>query len=92
MYKNQQDLMTVLSHLERSFNSSLIINLIKEPREFVLALKTWDIIVRFARAHNATIPTLFLKFLASHDMWFEYILVGQIFSYPSEQVNIIIKT
>lgn len=86
VYKDQEDLITVLSYLERGFNLSLITNLIKEPREFVSALKTWDIIVRFARAHNATIPTLFLEFLASNDMWFEYLLVGQIFSYPSEQI------
>ena len=87
VYKNQQDLATVLLYLERSFNSILTTNLIKEVVEFVSALKTWDIIVRFARAHNASLPTSLLRFLAMHDAWIEFILVGQIFSYPSDQVN-----
>ena len=87
VYKNQQDLATVLSHLERSFHSMLTNNLTKDASEFVSALKTWDMIVRFARAHNAPLPSFFLRFLASHDSWIEFILVGQIFSYPSDQVD-----
>jgi hypothetical protein len=87
---NHHDLQLVLNYLERSFNSYLNAKMINDSNEFIEALCTWDVIVRFAKIHNASLPTSLLKFLASLDAWFQFVLVGQIFSYSIQQVLYII--
>ncbi|KAG7198542.1 hypothetical protein KM043_005909 [Ampulex compressa] len=87
LYMNENDLKLAMGYLENSFQKFFTNkNLIDNPEQFIEALKTWDIIVRFARIHNYPLPESLLKFLANKNHWFEFVLVSHIFSYPSEQV------
>lgn len=87
MHNNQIDLKTVISYLEESFQKLLLDRtLITNDARFVEALKTWDIIVRFAHAHNCMLPGALPKYLADHDLWFEFVAVSHIFDYPTKQV------
>ncbi|XP_014476874.1 PREDICTED: spatacsin [Dinoponera quadriceps] len=87
IYKNLHDLKSVMSYLEQSFQKHLLDDtLTSDDIQFVEALRTWDIIVRFARVHNSTLPSILLKYLANHDLWFEFVTVSQIFAYPTKQV------
>ncbi|KAK9299148.1 hypothetical protein QLX08_007765 [Tetragonisca angustula] len=86
MYRNEDDLKTVISYLESSFQTNCTENLINNSQQFIKVLKIWDIIVRFAKAHNFPLPISLLKFLASQNHWFEFVLVCHIFSYPLNQV------
>lgn len=89
IYNNQQELKLVLNYLERAFHPRFNIKLIEEYEEFIQALHIWTFIVKFAKAHNTTLPTSLPKFLASQDAWFQFILVGHLFSYPLNQVSLI---
>lgn len=87
MYKKQTDLKSVISYLEQSFQKHLLDKILTRDNElFVEALKTWDIIVRFAQVHNCVLPDMLLKYLANHDLWFEFVAVSHIFTYPTNQV------
>ncbi|KAF3424657.1 hypothetical protein E2986_01902 [Frieseomelitta varia] len=86
MYRNEDDLKTVISYLESSFQTNCTENLINNSQQFIKILKIWDIIVRFAKAHNFPLPISLLKFLASQNHWFEFVLVCHIFNYPLNQV------
>ncbi|XP_050480517.1 spatacsin isoform X1 [Bombus huntii] len=86
IYKNENDLKTVMSYLESSFQTSCTESSINDSQEFVNVLKIWDVIVRFAAAHNFAFPISFLKFLASKNHWFEFVLVCHIFNYPLNQI------
>nr|XP_012135131.1 PREDICTED: spatacsin isoform X2 [Megachile rotundata] len=86
VYKNEDDLKTVMSHLENSFKTNFTENIIEDSQQFVKILKIWDVIVRFARAHNFPLPVSLLTFLANHNYWFEFTLVSDIFAYPLDQV------
>lgn len=46
----------------------------------------WNFIVRFAKAHSASLPTSLPKYLASQDAWFHFTLVAHVFAYPLNQV------
>ncbi|XP_018364335.1 PREDICTED: spatacsin isoform X1 [Trachymyrmex cornetzi] len=85
VYKNQTDLKTVMLYLEQSFQKYLVDKTF-DNAQFVETLKTWDIIVRFARVHNCVLPEILLKYLVDHDLWFEFVAVCDIFSYPKAQV------
>lgn len=88
VYKNQTDLMSVISYLEQSFQKHLLDKiLIRNSEQFIEALKTWNIIVSFAQVHNCVLPDILLKYLADHDLWFEFIAVSHIFAYPINQVH-----
>lgn len=88
VYKNQTDLKTVISYLEQSFQKHLLNKILtRNDEQFVEALKTWDIIVRFAQVHNCILPDILLKYLADHDLWFEFVAVSHIFAYPINQVR-----
>jgi len=77
-----------MSYLEQSFQKLLLDeSLTSDSVRFIEALKTWDIIVRFARIHNCTLPTTLMKYLADRDLWFEFVSVSQIFAYPTKQVK-----
>lgn len=87
VYENQHDLKTVISYLEQSFQKHLLDDtLASDNMRFIEALKAWDVIVRFARVHNCTLPSILPKYLANHDLWFEFVAVGHIFAYPTKQV------
>lgn len=88
VYKNHQtDLKFVISYLEQSFQKHLLDKiLLHNSEQFVEALKTWEIIVRFAQVHNCVLPDILLRYLADHDLWFEFIAVSHIFAYPINQV------
>ncbi|XP_011147988.1 spatacsin [Harpegnathos saltator] len=87
IYKNQHDLKSVISYLEQSFQKHLLNDtLVSDNSQFVEALKAWDIIIRFAHVHNYTLPSILPKYLANHDLWFEFVAVSHIFSYPTKQV------
>lgn len=87
MYKNQTDLKSVISYLEQSFQKHLLDKTFMcDNTQFVEALKIWDVIVRFARVHNHVLPDTLPKYLADHDLWFEFIAVCHIFAYPKIQV------
>ncbi|XP_031835040.1 spatacsin isoform X2 [Nomia melanderi] len=86
IYKNENDLNTVMSYLENSFKKNIRENLVENSQQFVNILKIWDVIVRFAKIHNFSLPTCLLKSLARQNQWFEFLLVCQTFSYPLNQV------
>ncbi|CAL7936629.1 unnamed protein product [Xylocopa violacea] len=86
VYKNEDDLKTVMCYLESSFEKNFTENLVENSEQFVNILKVWDIIVRFASAHNFPLPVSLLKFLARQNHWFEFVLVSHIFNYPLNQV------
>lgn len=87
VYKNQNDLKAVISYIEQSFQKLLLDKTItSDSVRFIQALRTWDIVVRFAQSHNCILPNMLPKYLASHDLWFEYIAVCDIFAYPTKQV------
>ncbi|CAL1689224.1 unnamed protein product [Lasius platythorax] len=87
VYKNQTDLKSVIACLEQSFQKHLLDKILTRDNElFVEALKTWDIIVRFAQVHDCVLPDMLLKYLANHDLWFEFVAVSHIFAYPTNQV------
>lgn len=75
-----------MNYLERSFHRRMTVKMIDDNEELIQALYAWDIIVRFARTHNTTLPISLLKFLAANDAWFAFALVGHIFSYHINQV------
>lgn len=75
-----------MSYLENSFQKNLNENVIEDSQQFMNVLKMWDVIVRFARAHNISLPTILLKFLANQNHWFEFVLVCHSFAYPLDQV------
>lgn len=87
VYKNQTDLKSVIFYLEQSFQKHLLDKILKRNEQFVEALKTWDIIVRFAQVHNCVLPDILLKYLANHDLWFEFVAVSHVFAYPTNQVR-----
>ncbi|XP_058809210.1 spatacsin [Phymastichus coffea] len=87
IFNNQQELKMVLNYLERSFHRRLTAKMIDDNEEFIQAICAWDIIVKFARTHNTMLPISLLKFLATNDAWFEFALVGHIFSYPVNQIT-----
>ncbi|XP_023290455.1 spatacsin isoform X2 [Orussus abietinus] len=86
LYQSEKALKSVLSYFEKSLVSRLTILLINDSAQFVCALRKWEILVRFAQIHGATLPDGLLKFLANHNFWFEFLLVGQIFAYPVDQM------
>ncbi|XP_076280997.1 spatacsin [Lasioglossum baleicum] len=86
LYENENDLKAVISYFESSFQKDICDDLVENSQEFVNMLKIWDIVVRFARSHSTSSPVSFLKFLASKNHWFEFLLVCQLFSYPMDQV------
>ncbi|XP_071562080.1 spatacsin isoform X1 [Temnothorax nylanderi] len=87
VYKNQTDLKSVISYLEQSFQKHLLDKpFMCDNTQFIEALKLWDVIVRFARVHNYTLPDTLPKYLADHDLWFEFIAVCHIFAYPKTQM------
>lgn len=92
IHKNENDLNTVMSYLENSFKKNIRKNLVENSQQFVNTLKIWDMIVRFAKIHNFSLPTCLLKFLARQNQWFEFLLVCQTFSYPLNQVLILYFT
>lgn len=88
MYKDQTDLKSVISYLEQSFQKHLLDKtFMYDNTQFVKALKIWDVIVCFARVHNCVLPDTLPKYLADHDLWFEFIAVCHIFAYPKTQVR-----
>ncbi|XP_011684393.1 PREDICTED: spatacsin [Wasmannia auropunctata] len=87
VYKNQTDLKSVISYLEQSFQKYLADKTFEcDSAQFVEALKIWDITVRFARVHNCALPDILPRYLADHDLWFEFVAVGHIFAYPTNQM------
>lgn len=86
IYKSEDDLNTIMSYLENTFQRNFSENLVEDSQEFVNILKTWDVIVRFTKAHNISLPASLLKLLASQNHWFEFVLVCHIFAYPLNQV------
>jgi len=87
VYKNQADLKSVITYLEQSFQKHLMDKTFMcDSAQFVKTLKIWDIIVRFARVHKYALPDILLKYLAEHDLWFEFIATCHIFAYPITQV------
>lgn len=91
MFKNQDNLQTIMTHLENSFQSYLNDNMISETTSFFDALKTWEFIIQFAQAHDCSLPETLLKYLAQQNLWFEFILVGHIFAYPTSQILTLAK-
>lgn len=88
MYKNQTDLKSVISYLEQSFEKQILDKTFMcDNAQFIEVLKMWDVIVRFARVHNHVLPDILPRYLADHDLWFEFIAVCHIFAYPTTQVH-----
>ncbi|XP_053975278.1 spatacsin isoform X1 [Hylaeus volcanicus] len=86
IYKDETAIKTIMSYLENSFQKNFNEYLVDDSQQFVSILKIWDFIVRFAKAHNYSLPTSLLKFLANQNHWFQFVTVCQIFAYPLNQV------
>ncbi|XP_076236055.1 spatacsin isoform X2 [Calliopsis andreniformis] len=86
IYKDEDDCKTVMSYIEDSFQKNLNKNLMEDSQQFINMLKVWDVVLRFSRAHNTSLPTSLLKFLANQNYWFEFVLICHIFTYPLHQV------
>ncbi|XP_043488145.1 spatacsin [Polistes fuscatus] len=91
MFKNQVNLQTVILYLEKSFQSYLNDSTISENTLFFDALRIWEFIIQFARTHDSSLPDTLLKYLAQKDLWFEFVLVGHIFNYPTSQILTLAK-
>lgn len=87
-YGNPKDLDLLLNHLEQGFAVEFPSVSMDNVADFVQGLKSWDLIVRFARAHNTSLPASLLKCFAQENHWFEFALVGNIFRYSLEQVTL----
>ncbi|XP_034936276.1 spatacsin [Chelonus insularis] len=85
-YQNSKNLAILMSHLERSFKNECDNVSINDVDKFITVLKSWNLIIQFASLHNTIYPSLFLKYFARNKLWFEFVLVGHIFSYPLEQL------
>ncbi|XP_063995284.1 spatacsin [Diachasmimorpha longicaudata] len=85
-YQNTRDLGILLDYLEQSFAVEFTSVSMDNVTDFIQSLKSWEFVVRFARVHNARLPVSFLKDLARGNHWFEFVLVGNIFRYPLEQM------
>lgn len=57
------------------------------PHNFIEAIKSYDILIRFAIHYNLKFPELFLKQCASHNMWLPFLILAQIRNYPIEQIK-----
>lgn len=89
MFKNQNNLQTIMLYLGNSFQTYLNDdNVTNEVTGFFDALRTWEFIVQFAKTHDFFLPDTLLKYLAQKDLWFEFVLVGHVFAYPTSQVCI----
>ncbi|KAK2583208.1 hypothetical protein KPH14_009228 [Odynerus spinipes] len=86
MFKNQDNLQTIMTHLENSFQSYLNDDITSEATLFFDVLKTWEFIVQFALTHDCSLPDTLLKYLAQQNLWFEFVLVAHIFAYPMSQI------
>ncbi|KAL0117009.1 hypothetical protein PUN28_010108 [Cardiocondyla obscurior] len=87
VYKSQTDVRSVITYLEQSFQKHFLSDTFMcDNTKFIEALKMWDVIVRFARVHNYALPDMLPKYLADNDLWFEFIAVCHIFSYPITQM------
>ncbi|XP_008543727.1 spatacsin [Microplitis demolitor] len=84
-HNSYKDLAIITNYLEESFKNECTVSM-KNVNEFISALKSWDFIVQFCYIHNTKFPSLFLKYLANNNFWFEFVLVGHIFGYPLEQI------
>ncbi|XP_074094881.1 spatacsin [Cotesia typhae] len=84
-HNSPKDLAIITNYLEDSFKNECITSM-SNVSEFISALKSWDFIVQFSCIHNTKFPSLFLKYLAKNNFWFEFVLVGHIFGYPLEQI------
>lgn len=76
-----------MTHLEDSFYNEFPNASLNDVSNFVLALKSWYFIIRFAIIHNTILPSKFLKYFANNNMWLEFVLTSNIFKYPLEQVR-----
>lgn len=86
MYNNPADLNALTLNLERCFKLRITGTLEEDPQELIAAIKDWDLNVAFARAHNASLPQILLEYFVERDLWFEFLLLGQIYAYPVEQM------
>ncbi|KAK0162920.1 hypothetical protein PV327_006649 [Microctonus hyperodae] len=85
-YQNPEDLATIMTHLEDSFYNEFPNASLNDVSNFVSALKSWYFIICFAIIHNTILPSKFLKYFATNNMWLEFVLTANIFKYPLEQV------
>lgn len=86
MYNDTSDLNILSSYLDRCFKRRLTETLKEDTSELISAIKDWESNVRFAQAHSAPLPDTFLEYLAKRELCFEFLLVGQIFAYPLDQM------
>ncbi|XP_066592873.1 spatacsin isoform X2 [Prorops nasuta] len=85
---NKKNLKTIITYLEKSieklFESE---DILTDLNKFIDMLKIWEVIVKFAHAHNEPlIPDQILKSLAQSNCWLEFIIAAQMFAYPLKQV------
>lgn len=62
-------------------------DMMSSGNEFVKAVKTYDVVVKFSRLHNLPLPESFLRHLTQHNLWFPFLLYAQIKNYPVEQIK-----
>ncbi|XP_046739690.1 spatacsin isoform X2 [Diprion similis] len=91
VYKNASDLNILSSHLEHCFKQHLKETLEEDTHELIAAIKDWDLNVKFAQTHKTSLPESFLEYLVQRELYFEFLLVGQIFGYPIQQMVRLVK-
>ncbi|XP_046417666.1 spatacsin isoform X2 [Neodiprion fabricii] len=91
VYKNASDLKTLSSHLEHCFKQHLKETIEENPCELITAIKDWDLNIKFAQTHKTLLPESFLEYLVQRELCFEFLLVGQIFDYPIDQMLRLVK-
>ncbi|XP_050294548.1 spatacsin [Anthonomus grandis grandis] len=55
--------------------------------EFVRAVKTFDLVIKFSTLHNLPLPESFLRNLAQNNLWLPFLLYAQMKNYPIEQMK-----
>nr|CAI5834396.1 unnamed protein product [Callosobruchus analis] len=59
---------------------------------FVDAIKTYDIVVKFAACYNIKLPEMFLTACASNNWWLSFLIFAQLNNYPIEQIKLAVQS
>ncbi|CAH2009110.1 unnamed protein product [Acanthoscelides obtectus] len=59
---------------------------------FVDAIKTYNIVVKFATCYNLKLPEMFLTACASNNWWLSFLTFAQLNNYPIEQIKLAVQS
>ncbi|XP_066259564.1 spatacsin isoform X2 [Euwallacea similis] len=55
--------------------------------EFIKAVNTYEIAIKFSRMHNLPLPESFLRNLSQHNLWLPFLLYAEMKNYPVMQIK-----